>query len=204
MKKSDKIFLIVFSTLIVGGTYLYEHFLNNPVNYPLGKYRPIKNAHPKYFMTVKGWIDPGLYNTLVFKVEYYSTNDKCRVTINHIEGASIERVKTLTYKIHTKNHRFSKKLPLDYYKPGFCKWHIADISYSYWISKDNTIAFFKLNNEPTGIKEIGTGKLNAANASETLLFSHSDYRYLKIKNFSDNLTAPLKNNLTYTLILKKK
>ncbi len=204
MRRSDKLFLLGVALFIIAGVWVYGHFFNNPIYYPLGKYKPIKNPHPKYFMTVRGWIDPGLYNTLIFTEEYYSTNDKCEVTINHIEGVSIERTKAITYKIHTKNHRFSKKLPLDYYKPGFCKWHIVDISYSYWILKNNSFASFKLYNQPKWSKRAEAKQPMTSHASETILFTHSDYSYEKSNPFSDNLTVAHKSNLTYTLILKKK
>ncbi len=204
MSRSEKLFLIGIVLFIIAGVWVYEHFFNNPIHYPLGKYKPIKNPHPKYFMTVRGNIDPRLRFPLTITAEYDSTNIACNVETNPMVGAINSRVKNLTYEAQpNQSGDFSLKIPLDYYLPGLCDWHITDIAYSFKKIHNEIFSFFDSNPALTKSYHLGTGKLDTSQSYETVLFSKNDYSYTNDQPFSDNLNTPLTNGLSFTLKLKK-
>ena len=96
------------------------------------KYMPKVNPHPKYFMTVKGFIDPRLQQRihLTMIAEYDNFNPKCNMWVSYFEGADASWQIFHTYKIRP-NHQgnYQIKIPLDYYQPSRCNWHAAAISY---------------------------------------------------------------------------
>ena len=96
------------------------------------KYMPKVNPHPKYFMTVKGFIDPRLQQRihLTIVAEYNNYNPKCNLLISHFEGASSPWQIFYNYPINLNSKSsYQIKIPLYYYQPGKCRWHIANISY---------------------------------------------------------------------------
>ena len=96
------------------------------------KYKPTINPHPKYFMTVKGFIDPRLNDRihLTIVAEYDNYNPKCNMWISHLQGASSPWQIFHDYKIKSDSKgSYHIKIPLDYYQPGKCDWHVAYISY---------------------------------------------------------------------------
>ncbi len=97
-----------------------------------GKYAPEINLRPRYFMTVRGYVDPKIKDDvqLEFITIYYTTNPACKYTINYFEGVSSYREIDHVIKVKTDQHgNYKYAIPLDLYKPGFCGWNIVDISY---------------------------------------------------------------------------
>lgn len=50
------------------------------------------------------------------------------ITVNHIEGATADRSKFINYDIDFTKKYFVKKIPLNYYLPGYCQWTLLSIS----------------------------------------------------------------------------
>jgi hypothetical protein len=96
------------------------------------RYHPRVNSHPRYFLTVKGRIDPALFKTvkLTWIASYDTSNPACKVDINWFEGISSPRIKQRIVQVHpNKQGYFLDKIPLDYYWPGFCQWQARAIEY---------------------------------------------------------------------------
>jgi len=96
------------------------------------KYKPTINPHPKYFMTVKGFIDPRLNDRihLTIVAEYDNYNPKCNMWISHLQGAEGPWQIFRDYPVHPdKKGDYHIKIPLDYYQSGKCDWHAAAIRY---------------------------------------------------------------------------
>ena len=98
------------------------------------RYHPAKNPHPKYFLTVKGYVDPAMKDQLklTWTMYYYTTNHQCDKTYNWFEGVSGERQIFKHFKV-TPDARgyYQLKLPIDAVKPGFCRWKTGGAWYSF-------------------------------------------------------------------------
>jgi len=104
-------------------------------------YIPQLNPHPKYFMTVKGKVDPALKNKikLIWIATYYTTNNQCRKVFDNGKD-SFERQKNEAYPVVlNKNSSYVLNIPLDKYLPGFCIWKALDISYKIILANGRTI-----------------------------------------------------------------
>jgi len=112
-----------------------------------GKYAPVVNSHSKYFMKVNGRVDSKLESkiNLEWIADYYTTNDKCRVVTNALEGVSISRQKAYKYKIYSnKQGYFNIKIPLDNLKSGYCKWKLFDLTLKL-VNKKNGVGMSYIN-----------------------------------------------------------
>ena len=120
---------------------------------------PVENTHPKYFMTVKGNIAPALKDKVKLKwvASYYTTNPKCRRTINKLEGISSYLERDFTYQVKPDDKgNFNFKIPLDRFEPGICNWQMLNIEYylnsaTAWrdidLSKNSKIASYKMKDD---------------------------------------------------------
>lgn len=112
-----------------------------------GKYKPVLNPHPKYFMTVSGRVDPALKGSVPvsFRLRYQTTNPKCRWNLNSVEGVDSDRYISVVHKvIPNSKGNYHFKFTLDKYLPGYCNWTasdfenaIADPTYSDIVMFDN-------------------------------------------------------------------
>jgi hypothetical protein len=112
-------FLIIISA--IGLLYYGYHYW---------KYTPQRNPHPQYFMTVTGSVDPSLKDKVHLKwtATYSTTKRACDVTYNHFEGLIGWRSTTKTFSTHVDHTgHYQLRIPLDYYKPGYCGWKIFEI-----------------------------------------------------------------------------
>jgi len=133
-----KRFFIVLAILVVGLFIFVASELNNliPKQYSPydnhGKYRPVVNKHPRYFMTIDGHIDRNIKKFYII-ADYSTINTKCNVVTNGLEGVSSERMHDDKFDINkmvdSKGH-FKLKIALDKYKPGFCNWRDVTILYA--------------------------------------------------------------------------
>lgn len=124
--------------LVLTLTILLSSCGSDKKNY--GKYVPKLNPHPKYYMTIKGHIDPRLKDKVHLKwiTRYYTSNDACKVVINALEGVSSYQQKTDVVKIKpNKKGSYFHKIPLDKYLPGYCKWQAETILYAFNKNKEN-------------------------------------------------------------------
>jgi hypothetical protein len=127
------------------------------------RYHPAKNSHPKYFLTVKGHVDPAMKDQLklTWTMYYYTTNHQCDKTYNWFEGVSGERQIFKHFKV-TPDARgyYQLKLPIDAVKPGFCRWVTGAASYHFTYNdfKRPADAFSTLSFSPTGRKKTGVIK----------------------------------------------
>lgn len=89
------------------------------------------NKKAKSFLTIKGHISPQLTGSL--SLWYATNNPACKITINHFEGVSSIRTRKLfTYAINPDSKgQFSLRLPIDKVQPGYCKWQVRSILYTF-------------------------------------------------------------------------
>ena len=108
------------------------------------KYMPKVNPNPKYFMTVKGFIDPRLKGRihLTIVAEYNNYNPKCNLWISHLQGANTPWQIFRDYKIKPDaKGGYEIKIPLDHYQQGKCNWHVAAIRYRDYKASDGNSPF---------------------------------------------------------------
>ena len=102
-------------------------------NTPIKKaYQPIEKKNPKFYFTVKGYIDPKLKNKVstVWTAKYFTKNPKCKVIINSFEGVDSALYKSFNYlPAIDKTGNFKLTIPIDRFKPGICKWAIYQVGY---------------------------------------------------------------------------
>jgi hypothetical protein len=106
---------------------------NRQVATNAGKYKPIINTHPRYFVSVSGHIDPQIAKAvhLIWQTTAWTKNPKCNVTYNQFEGVVGWRshVTHYTVKPDSKGSYFIR-IPIDRYLPGYCDWRMRSISFS--------------------------------------------------------------------------
>ncbi len=128
---------LLLTTFVIFGSQVPGKKYNN-----VGKFAPKVNLSPKYFMTIKGDIDPNLKNKIQIKwtTTYYSTNANCQVPINPLKQvySSREQSDVIYVNPNTKGH-YEYKLAIDQYKPGYCGWKIFGVSYSITLNNHSTI-----------------------------------------------------------------
>ena len=98
-----------------------------------GKYKPVVNPHPQYFVTVSGHIDPELAKAvhLSWQTTAWTKNKKCNVTYNKLEGVVGWRNQVTHYPVKIDAHgNYSIKIPIDHYLPGYCAWQMRTISFN--------------------------------------------------------------------------
>jgi hypothetical protein len=106
---------------------------NSQVATNTGKYKPIINTHPRYFVSVSGHIDPQIVKAvhLIWQTTAWTQNSKCQVTLNQFEGVVDNRYQEDDYPI-TPNQQgnYAIKIPIDRYLPGYCDWRMRSISFN--------------------------------------------------------------------------
>jgi len=127
MKKFISIFILAVIALVVWIS-VRDHL----------RYHPAKNPQPKYFLTVKGHVDPKLKNDLKLEwgTSYATTNPKCNKTYNWLEGVSGERIENLNYAVtFSSNGDYQLRIPIDGLIPGYCGWEVGDVYFSFKYKK---------------------------------------------------------------------
>ena len=110
-----------------------------------GKYKPVVNPHPQYFVTVSGHIDPQFAKAvhLSWQTTAWTKNPKCQVTINKFEGVVDERYQEQVYPVKVdKQGYYHINIPIDHYLPGYCDWRMRLISFTVADLKNVLIAGF--------------------------------------------------------------
>lgn len=163
-----KITVVFYRMLIIALVSLFligcRHHPSDATKVP-SKYRPTLNPHPKYFMTVKGFIDPRLQDHIHLTIiaEYDNYNPKCNYWVSHFEGVSASWQIYHDFPIQTKRDgKYSINIPLDYYQPGQCKWHIAAIRYRDYKTTDGSspqIIIFGITKFPSNSNHISTTQI---------------------------------------------
>jgi len=101
------------------------------------RYHPAKNSQPKYFLTVKGHVDPAIQKSLklTWVSDYYTTNPICNEYGDFgdwLEGASAERHIHRLFDVKPNQAgKYSIQIPIDYYNPGFCGWAPGEVYFSF-------------------------------------------------------------------------
>src|SRR5690606_9030696 len=106
----------------------------------------------KTFITVSGKtigkIDKPV--TVTWVVMYSANNDKCMLYPSNntrlMGGASYYPSKELKYSFTSK--AYTKKIPLDEIKPGFCEWKPYQIYFNVKQLKRDTVTFFSKSQKP--------------------------------------------------------
>jgi hypothetical protein len=98
--------------------------------------QPIANPHPKYFVTIKGNIQPHMPYpmTVMFRASYAAYNPKCAVQGSwfNLSGLDYMPGKPVYYPAKPNAQGdYVIKIPIDAYKPGKCDWKIAWVMYSF-------------------------------------------------------------------------
>ena len=118
--------------LIIGLASCYQHHAKRThAIKPNPAFIPVVNPHPRYFMTVQGHISPSLKDKVKLKwiATYSSTEKKCDVIYNHLEGVvGWRQIKLKHIATANASGDYELKIPLDRYKPGDCHWKIASIT----------------------------------------------------------------------------
>ena len=86
---------------------------------------PVLNPHPKYFLTIKGYISPELKNKVHLKfIQDTATDaDACLRTTNVLAGMKEGYAKTDTYSVSPdEKGQYKITIPIDKYKKGKCEW----------------------------------------------------------------------------------
>ena len=173
MSRAKKVIIFILAFIIIAfGVLKYAGLLTNVFfnrsaereNKPTNKaYLPVLNKHPKYYFTVKGYIDPKLKGFIKteWKVEYVAFFPKCDNTSNTLEGYGIPINKIFIYKPKPdKNGNFVLKIAMDKYQPGMCEWNVIAIDYivktrHQTISNRGTgFGFRRADKFPTKVKQV--------------------------------------------------
>lgn len=117
---------------------------------------PQLNPTPKYFLTVKGRIDPAVMENvnLVWSITYASNNrddNKCRNVVNRFEGAIFPLYKDDSFIMQPDARGYyTYKIALDKYVPGYCEWKPLAAGYEYKLKFSDNRSFIniKFNNTP--------------------------------------------------------
>lgn len=149
-----------------------------------GKYAPLVNPSPKYYLHVSGEVPKEKANSLIINWEIvYSTNTpECRKYASRIEGASFPResLARLTTK-PDKDGRYNFQLPLDYYSEGYCKWRPYNVNYTI----DTRKHFDPDKNYYYGIR-LTTEKIPGSESLQSWKLINNQMRILKSKPFNDS------------------
>lgn len=145
MNVMKKIFLVLVCCVVAGCDFSGQQAKN------VGKYAPVFNAKPKYYLAVKGKVAKILLDhvKIAYVATYYAQNNKCDITTNALEGVRTPRALHFSYPVITDGRGlYEQKIPLDKVHAGLCKWNLVAIDYKINDhSKRNngtTIAFFNV------------------------------------------------------------
>jgi hypothetical protein len=104
---------------------------NSQIASNTGKYKPIINTHPRYFVSVSGHIDPQINHSIQLKLvaRYTSTLKACDIDHDKFEGIVNWRWRDVVFEpVRDQAGDYYIKIPLDYYRPGYCHWSVASIN----------------------------------------------------------------------------
>jgi hypothetical protein len=87
----------------------------------------VVTATPTRFLQIGGKLDPGV--ELELHVDYATTVEKCRRTVNKLAGAYSPRHHRVPAQLRIDGGRYSATLPLDAVVPGDCGWQPWAIDY---------------------------------------------------------------------------
>ncbi len=195
--------LVVSVLALIGKNYVVNTYRD-------WKYAPIVNPHPKYFMTVKGKIDPRLIGKITLGIQgMYVTNNKvCDNTYNLFGKYIDHRYKMVTFYPTTdpRSSDYEIKAPLDYFEPDFCKWSIltlGDYSGNFsWLTL--TVAGFAPCDDSLGCKENSSKQSDFKKIGEFSNFCEKDevnkYSCKPGKDINFNDYSLLQKDSNYTLI----
>ena len=129
MFKNIGVIVLMMGMMLLSGCFKHKE-----------KYRPVLNPHPKYFVTIKGNIQPHMPYpvALFFRATYSANNPACEETTNWLEGIKGMPAKNHYYYIKpNKQGNYKIHIPIDKYVLGHCQWKIAEINVAF--TKPSTI-----------------------------------------------------------------
>ena len=177
--------ILIFATLTACSN-------DNAADKPMpSKFKPVVNPHPKYFMTVKGYIAPNLLNKvkLVWGTTYVTSNPKCQLTINDFEGVHAPRQVTdkLIVQPNSKGI-YENKIALDKYQKGFCGWTLSNMQFDLGDVKNNVIAIFSDPKKIESKVAVIEAKCNKNSSCKITNYFKAFNRYLRL-NIQHGLVA---------------
>jgi hypothetical protein len=191
-----KVFFMFVAAVFVWAAWIYtrDYF----------RYHPAKNPHPKYFLTVKGHVDPAMKKHLkvTWGVGYSTTNPDCDETYNWFEGAWGPRDTDVTYAVHIQaNGDYQLNIPLDGLHPGYCAWETGDVYYSF-----NYYHFKHSADSDTSFGLRKTGRKQAAPIKQTVICQPSGCDLTKdsVADLSYNLSSKVSHQGTINFELTNK
>lgn len=129
-----------FLLLLLAALVIYE--------IPKIKYYPWRNFQPQYSVTIKGHVDPKIAGVVKLKwiANYSSSVPECDVMYNWFSGNIGPRSRVISFSpIIQPSGDYEVKIPIDYFKPGYCHWEIYYINESTNLyqpdSDDNSATF---------------------------------------------------------------
>lgn len=111
---------------------------------------PQLNPHPKYFLTVKGRIDPAIAHNvnLVWSISYATNNEqdnKCQNVVDRFAGAIFPLTKDDSYTVQPNQQGYyAYNIALDKYIPGYCKWLPLAAAYEFKLRSNGYRAFMNI------------------------------------------------------------
>jgi len=96
-------------------------------------YNPTVNSKPQNILRLHGEISPFLNLTITSK--YKTNNNRCKKTINWLEGVKSNRFYTFNHPVIINNGMFEVFVDFNKIKSGYCQWELFSIDYS--ITKNN-------------------------------------------------------------------
>lgn len=111
-----------------------------------GKYKPVVNPHPQYFLTIHKSLTMSL-SRLKAVTQYVAYNQQCNIVTNKFEGARAYRSKAVIH-YPSDNQQNILRIPFDRYLPGFCQWYGYLVSLYYKGNDGHYRPIANINVEP--------------------------------------------------------
>ena len=128
MRKHKWFLRFMFLLMIIIFLMVIVHYWNQFIQ------TPRVNAHPKYYVTIHGNIEPHMPYPQVpmYKATYAAYNPNCGVWISRLEGVSGMAAKNAYYPVYPDaKGNYEVRIPIDQYALGRCEWKIEGIMYTF-------------------------------------------------------------------------
>lgn len=102
---------------------------------------PVVNPHSRHFVHLLGSVSPKIQPFFNIKASafYLTENPACETYSNiftKFEGAPNDQTKTIQYSISiSKTGHFNRKIPVNHYQSGVCRWKLGAIAYTFSYKK---------------------------------------------------------------------
>ena len=119
-----------------------------------GKYKPVVNPHPQYFLTIN-LTNELPDSSIKIITTYMAMNSKCDQLLNRFEGAKFNRVTKDSLNVNTEVKKLM--IPIDKYYPGLCEWGASSVDLKLENGKNTNpigVIFFDAKQPVSGVMSI--------------------------------------------------